>query len=480
MPAASRTQRAIGASLLSLAIVLPAVFSVPVHANGDRQTARQAQKAAQRAEQYNQQRATRFKGITARSRPTQQQAASSDDDKRGAVSNPAPGRRAIKASGPPDQSRGKDASATAESSSGGENVVISDPINGRRTIRMTHAMLARLGVASSEPRQRSSRQKQHQSTARAMSGPSQQDHPAENPHARDGSNIKGVKTSIAGPGHLPDAPYRHPTGSEMLDWAWDQYLDTVNRLEETYGRVELEWVLLRNPLGQVIPGFFTPAFSVDDAFADNRQWLKQLIARYHDAGIKVVLYGNQPYRMNRGTLEEPDIIELSAENRGRFAAELARRLASIAHHLGADAIGFDSFPTAAKTQHADFVDPPYTLGSELGLPYLKDLVRRLEDAGIVTWAEGQPPVGTSFDEWPDSMHFAKLGGTQPRGVDDDDPDRPADDPKDRRTPREFKDLFESAGVPHGRGWFWLQGHTHEGEPTIDIPYNVMIPTPARW
>lgn len=296
----------------------------------------------------------------------------------------------------------------------------------------------------------------------------------------DGANIRAVMTNIAGPGHLPSAPYRLGSGEEMLGWAWGQYLETVERLRAEYGRVDLEWIVLRNPLGQTAPGFWTPAFSVRDALAPDRRWIKRLISRYHDAGLKVVLFGNQPHRINRGTMAEPDIHELSAENRAAFGAELAKRLGIIARHLDADAIGFDSFPKPARSEDGNFGVRPWTLGPEMGIPYLRDLVDRLDGYGVQSWAENQPPAGTSYADWPSSMHFAKLGGTEPRGVDDDDPDRPAGDPKDRKTPDEFTELFEQSGVPHDRGWFWLQASAHSAAPTIDTDYGVMVPTSMGW
>ena len=296
----------------------------------------------------------------------------------------------------------------------------------------------------------------------------------------NGSNIKALMTSIAGPGHLPAAPYRRPTGNGMLSWAWGQYLDSVSMLEETYGSVNLEWIVLRNPLGQTEPGFWTPAFSFKDARDPSREWLRALIQRYHEAGLKVVLFGNQPHRMNLGTMEQGAIWELNEGNRERFGAELAKRLAATTRALGADAIGFDSFPKPARTEDGVFGKTQWTLGSEKGIPYLRDLVDRLNDYGVQTWAENQPPAGTDYNDWPDNMHFAKLGGTEPRGVNDEDIDRPVGDPKDRLTPEEFTELFEGREVPRDRGWFWLQGSAHSGPPTIDLPYNVMIPTSMTW
>lgn len=300
-----------------------------------------------------------------------------------------------------------------------------------------------------------------------------------------GSNIRALMSPVAGPGHLHrSAPYPRPSGQEMYDREIGRYEAIRDRLDGTYHegftQASTEWALLRNPIGQNLPGFWTPAFSRDDALHPSRKWLRKLIQYHKERGRKVVLFGNQPHRWNRGTMAQPDIMELTIWNRDFFGLRLANDLATIAEHLGADAIGFDSFPKPTRTVDGVFGRTSWTLGPVEGVEYLQDLVGRLNNRGIAVWAENEPPAGTMASDWPDNMHFAKLTGNVPRGQDDDDPDRLDTDPRDRRTPEEVTELFKARGVPPERGWLWIQAGHFDGPPTIDTPYGVMVPTTMRW
>lgn len=258
--------------------------------------------------------------------------------------------------------------------------------------------------------------------------------PIEQRWASFRDRVSHLWLGVSGPGH---APHRF-RADDMLAWSIREVGDMLALFPNA------RHVIMRNPFGQIYPAHDLPQFVAGDFGQDWNSLQLDWSAKFADfcghLGLKIILYGHTPHRVNTGTLRHPNLVPLSLDT----VPLAVKDISSAMEYMNADQMAFDAFRWADEDARTELVEELSSRGYNIGVEVVPNEEPGEEYAYIET--------------------LYQLVGNMPRGEWDDETDSPHDR-RDRPTVSEVMARIDE--------------HNHDQEVVLVIDHQIMRGVPPE-